>query len=120
MSDLKDKLAKAWANDLGERLPAGHAVYPQRRPQNVKPPFSVVTVMRMEQQTPGSDVWLADVKMVCVCDMAEGGSTEQETRIRRRLVKYYDDLLRGPYDDRAAHQTTLRLRDQHKAGPSKG
>ena len=46
--------------------------------------------------------------------------TEQETRIRRRLVKYYDDLLRGPYDDRAAHQSTLRLRDQHKAGPSKG
>ena len=46
--------------------------------------------------------------------------TEQETRIRRRLVKYYDDLLRGPYDDRAAHQSTLANRDQHKAGPSKG
>ena len=46
--------------------------------------------------------------------------TEHETRIRRRLVKYYDDLLRGPYDDRAAHQSTLAHRDQHTAGPSKG
>jgi hypothetical protein len=80
MSDLKDKLAEAWAADLQERVPAGHTVYAMRRPAGVKPPFSVVAVMRMAQVNPASNVWVADVKMVSVCDMAQGGTTEQAQR----------------------------------------
>lgn len=81
MSDLKDKLARAWADDLRERLPDDHPVFAMRRDAAVRPPFSVVTVMRMEQNVPGSDAWLADVKMVCVCDKDQGGSAEQELRL---------------------------------------
>jgi hypothetical protein len=81
MSALKDKLARAWANDLQGRLPAGHLVYAGRRDAEVEPPFSVVTVMRMSQVHPGSDAWLAEVRVVCVCDWAQGGSMEQETRL---------------------------------------
>ena len=35
----------------------------------------------MEQATPGSDAWIAEVKVVCVCDKSEGGSAEQELRL---------------------------------------
>jgi len=81
MSAIKDKLARAWAADLQERVPAGHSVYPMRREAGVEPPFSVVTVMRMSQLVPGSDAWLAEVRMVCVCDKDQGGSAEQEWRL---------------------------------------
>ncbi len=81
MSVLKDKLARAWADDLQGRLPAGHLVFAGRRDAEVEPPFSVVTVMRMSQVVPGADVWLAEVRMVCVCDRAQGGSLEQEARL---------------------------------------
>lgn len=80
MSALKDKLARAWADDLQGRVPIGHRVFAMRRAAQVEPPFSVVTVMRMEQAVPGSDVWLADVKVVCVCDISQGGTVEQEQR----------------------------------------
>ena len=88
MSALKDKLARAWADDLKSRLPAGHKVYPMRRDADVAPPFSVVTVMRMEQAIPGSNAWIADVKVVVVCDQAQGGSREQE----RRCDEMYEAL----------------------------
>jgi len=81
MSAIKDKLARAWAADLQERLPAGHSIYPMRRDAGAEPPFSVVTVMRMKQVMPGSDAWLAEVRMVCVCDKDQGGSAEQEKRL---------------------------------------
>lgn len=81
MSDLKDKLAEAWVKDLKDRLPEDHLIFPQRRDANVKPPFSVITVMRMEQQLGRSNMWLADVKAVCICDVAQGGSTEQKQRM---------------------------------------
>ena len=80
MAHLKDLLSRAWAADLAARVP-GHAVYPSRRPDKVKPPFSVVVVGRMDQAAPGSDAWIAEVKVVCVCDKAEGGSAEQERRL---------------------------------------
>lgn len=80
MSALKDKLARAWAADLQERVPVGHRVYAMRRPQKAEPPFSVVTVMRMEQTAPGTNVWRADVKAVVVCDRSQGGTVEQEQR----------------------------------------
>ena len=86
MSKLKDELALAWAEDLQGRVPQGHRVFAGRRPEKVEPPFSVVTVMRMEQTLPGSDVWMADVKAVVVCDRAEGGSVEQ----KRRCGELYD------------------------------
>lgn len=88
MSALKDRLARAWVADLKDRLPEDHAVYPMRRDANAEPPFSVVTVMRMEQVTPGSNVWMADVKVVVVCDLAQGGSPEQE----QRCGEMYDAL----------------------------
>jgi len=47
----------------------------------VEPPFSVVTVMRMEQVMPGSNAWIADIKVVCVCDKDQGGSSEQNLRV---------------------------------------
>ena len=78
---MKDKLARAWAADLQERVPAGHEVFPMRRPASVEPPFSVVTVMRMKQCVPGADVWVAEVRVVCVCDKDQGGSAEQERRL---------------------------------------
>jgi hypothetical protein len=81
MSALKDRLAKAWVEDLKSRLPVGHWVYAMRRPGKVEPPFSVVTVMRMEQTTPGSNVWRADVKVVVVCDVSQGGSALQDQRV---------------------------------------
>jgi hypothetical protein len=81
MSAIKDKLARAWAADLQERVPAGHQVYAMRRDAAAAPPFSVVTVMRMKQAAPGSDAWLAEVRMVCVCDKDQGGSAEQEARL---------------------------------------
>ncbi len=86
MSDLKDKLSRAWAADLQGRVPAGHRVFPGRRPRvegrDVQPPFTVLTVMRMEQTTPMSNVWEADVRAVVVCDKDQGESTEQEQRVR--------------------------------------
>jgi hypothetical protein len=80
MSALKDKLARAWAEDLQARVPSGHRVYAMRRDADAEPPFSVVTVMRMEQTVPGADVWLADVKAVVVCDRSQGGTLAQERR----------------------------------------
>ena len=81
MSAIKDKLARAWAADLQERVPAGHSVYPMRRDAGAEPPFSVVTVMRMKQVMPGENVWMAEVRVVCVCDKDQGGSAEQERRM---------------------------------------
>lgn len=80
MSALKDKLARAWAEDLQARVPVGHTVYAMRRDANAEPPFSVITVMRMEQTVPGADVWLADVKAVVVCDRSQGGTAIQRQR----------------------------------------
>ncbi len=81
MSAVKDKLARAWAADLQDRLPEGHLVFAMRRDAEVEPPFSVVTVMRMKQCVPGADAWLAEVRIVCVCDKDQGGSLEQERRL---------------------------------------
>ena len=81
MSLLKDNLALAWAADLQSRVPPAHRVFAMRRSAEVEPPFSVVTVMRMEQLRPGSNAWLADVKVVCVCDKDQGGSALQKQRL---------------------------------------
>lgn len=87
MSALKDKLAEAWVEDLKERMDAEHAVYPMRRPKSapggriVEPPFAVLTVMEMEQTTPGSNVWTAQVRAVVVCDKDQGDSPEQKERV---------------------------------------
>ena len=81
MAHLKDLLTVVWAADLQGRVAAGHSVFPSRRPDGVKPPFSVVVVSRMEQAVPGCDAWIAEVRVVCVCDKAEGGSAEQERRL---------------------------------------
>jgi hypothetical protein len=81
MGNLKDSLAEAWAEDLRSRVPAGHNVFASRRPSKVEPPFSVVVVMRMEQTTPGSGAWMADVKVVSVCDKEQGGSEIQKRRL---------------------------------------
>jgi hypothetical protein len=80
MSALKDRLARAWAADLRDRLPESHFVYAMRRDADASPPFSVVTVMRMEQLHPGANAWLADVKVTVVCDIAQGGTAAQEAR----------------------------------------
>ena len=92
MSLLKDNLALAWASDLKLRVPAGHPVFAMRRDADVEPPFSVVTVMRMQQATPGSNAWIADVKVVCVCDKDQGGSAEQ----KKRLGEIYTALEATP------------------------
>lgn len=81
MSDLKDKLARAWASDLTSRLGSGKVVYPGRRPGDVAPPFSVLVIRRMEQTTDGSDVWRAEGRLVVVCDKDAGGSDAQELRL---------------------------------------
>lgn len=85
MSSLKDALARAWADDLQSRVPAGHKVYPQRRPRvdgaEVQPPFTVLAVMKMEQTTPGSNTWTAEVRVVVVCDKDQAESIEQERRV---------------------------------------
>lgn len=80
-SHIKDALADAWADDLRTRVPAGHDVFASRRPVEVKPPFSVVVVMSVEQTTPGSGAWMADVKVVSVCDKEQGGSETQKRRL---------------------------------------
>jgi hypothetical protein len=80
-SHIKDALADAWAEDLKARVPAGHEVFASRRPSQVQPPFSVVVVMAMEQTTPGSGAWMADVKVVSVCDKEQGGSEIQKRRL---------------------------------------
>jgi hypothetical protein len=82
MSDLKDKLARAWAEDLTSRLPGEHVVYPGRRDGDVKPPFTVLVIRRMEQTTPGSDVWTAEGRLVVVCDAHQSGTPEQEQRLK--------------------------------------
>lgn len=86
MANLKDSLAEAWADDLRSRVPEGHDVFPSRRPSGVEPPFSVVVVMRMEQTTPGSGAWMADVKVVSVCDKEDGGSETQKQRLGEILA----------------------------------
>lgn len=81
MSHLKDDLEKAWAEDLQARVPTGHVVFAGRRDAGVKPPFSVVTVMGMEQLLPGSNAWMAEVRVVVACDRAEGGTAAQALRL---------------------------------------
>ena len=90
MSHLKDRLARVWAEDLQARLPEGHKVYPQRRPvkrlsgrpaEEVEPPFTVLRVKAIEQTAPGENVWIAEVRVLVVCDKNEGGSSEQEKRL---------------------------------------
>lgn len=83
MSDLIDKLARAWAADLQGRVPAGHRVFPMRRPREkgreVEPPFTVLTVMKAQHEE--DDVWVADVRVVVVCDKDQADSAEQERRV---------------------------------------
>lgn len=87
MSNIKDKLARSWASDLTERVGGDHVIYPQRRPKPesgnrlVKPPFSVLMVREMEQTTPGSNVWIAEVRIAVVCDKDAGDTTLQEARV---------------------------------------
>ena len=81
MSALKEKVARAWAEDLAERVPAGHVVYASRREGQVAPPFTVLVIREMEQTTPGSNVWKAEGRLVVVCDKEGEGSGLQETRL---------------------------------------
>jgi hypothetical protein len=53
-------------------------------------------------------------------DIADLDLDHEKTSRARIKAKFIRELLRLPYDDRAAHQSTLANRDQHKAGPSKG
>lgn len=85
MSHVKDRLARAWVEDLKSRLPANHVIYPQRRPKHskeIEPPFTVLAVMRAEQTTPGSNTWTAEVRVVVVCDKDQEGSPGQERRVQ--------------------------------------
>ena len=80
MSNLKDRIVRAWAADLSDRLPDGHEVYAGRRKGTVSPPFSVLVIRSMEQTTSGSNVWKAEGRLVVVCDKEAEGSTDQERR----------------------------------------
>jgi len=63
-------------------LPGEHVVYAGRREGEVKPPFSVLIIRRMEQTTPGSDVWTAEGRLVVVCDAHQSNTAEQEQRLK--------------------------------------
>jgi hypothetical protein len=105
MSSLKDKFVRAWAADLQARVPEGHRVFPFRRPKTeeggraIEPPFSVVTVRRMEQTTPGSNTWIAEARVVCVCDKDEGDSPEQEQRVGEIYAAIEETTVPGVDED---------------------
>lgn len=87
-ASLKDGLVEAWVEDLAVRLPDNHAIYPHRRPKkrrpgdhDIAPPFTVLSVGEMEQTVPASGAWLAEVRVVVVCDKDHGGSAEQKRRV---------------------------------------
>jgi len=72
---LKDRFAKAWAEDLTQRV--GLPCFPSRHDGLTAPPFGVVLVKQMEQTVPGSDVWTAEVRVVLVSDTSETGVVQQ-------------------------------------------
>lgn len=95
MSAIKERLAKAWASDLQARVAAPHKVYPNRRPQGAELPCTVVVVMSTEQAVPGSNVWMADARVVVVCDKDAGGSALQQARLDEIYEKLEATVVPG-------------------------
>jgi hypothetical protein len=79
MSLVKDGLAQAWAEHLGEAT--GLAFFPQRHDGETSPPFGVVVVKRLLPTVPGDDMHLAELRVVVVSDAAETGTAEQQARL---------------------------------------
>lgn len=88
---VKDRLAKAWAEDLAERW-TGNAVVPKRRNAAVALPQTVVVVKNLSQTTPGSDVWEGEVRIVHVSetkDTLTGAHADRVEALRRKIEETY-------------------------------
>lgn len=82
MSDLKDRVMKAWAADMTARMGGAQVVYPGRRPGTLEPPFTVLVIRRMDLTTPGSNVWKAEGRLVVVCNKEHEGDQDQKDRLK--------------------------------------
>jgi len=77
---LKDRLAKAWAEDLESRW-SGNVVVPRRTSSVVSLPRTVVVVKDLQQTTGGSDVWEGEVRIVHVSETKDATSGQHGARV---------------------------------------
>jgi hypothetical protein len=88
---VKDRLSKAWAEDLEARWP-GNVVVPKRRNAAVSLPQTVVVVKTLSQTTPGSDVWEGEVRIVHVSetkDTLTGAHADRVEVLRKKIEETY-------------------------------
>lgn len=84
---VKDRLAKAWAEDLAERW-TGNVVVPKRRNGDANLPQTVVVVKGLTQTTPGSNVWEGEVRIVHVSetkDTLTGAHAARVEALRQKI-----------------------------------
>lgn len=81
MSQVKDGLAKAWAEHLTDE--ADFPFFPHRHDQMTAPPFGVVLVKSLRPLVPGHDVHEAEVRVVVVADISDGPAAQHEARVQQ-------------------------------------